>query len=382
MKIFKAIPMYDDYLDYFYNRNPCLKYAPFKTQITALRNDFFSSMDFNWATFNDNPTIDIYETVSNCFYLQQSYCNHSYNKDPDWQSKILLKQINDFQPDICIIYPPEQYTEVFLEQIRGIVHHKILIGGMDGMDRQNINVFKGYDFVITCSKYISSYYEKHNMPTYALEFGFNPLIYGKLQNNVRSHNVGFSGSIMNGIHNDRLDLLKYLIQKTPLTIHSSLHLNGNYKLLSRKALRAINQHEFGNFLSLRAIKKKCKEPLYGLEMFQFLHDSKITLNMHGDKIKFAANIRLYEATGVGSCLLTDWKENLGEIFDIEKEIVTYNCKEEALDKIKFLLRHEPIRKSIACKGQQKTLSKYSEATRIPGVINFINNLLYDDRKSS
>lgn len=375
LKIYKAIPMYEDYLTLFYNKNPQLKSATFNDQLATLRNDFFSSIDFNWATFNTNPNIEIFETISNDYYLQQAYCGYQYIHEPDWIRKIILLQIRDIQPDICIIYPPEQYAEDFLEQIRRSVNHKMLIGGMDGMNRQNNNVFKGYDFVITCSKYISSYYEQHNMPTFALEFGFNTLISCKLQKSPPKYDVGFSGSVMKGIHDDRLDLLKYLIRKIPLSIHSSLHLNGHYKLFSRKALHAINQHKLGDFLSLRAIQNTCKGPLYGLEMFQFLHDSKITLNMHGDRIKFAANIRLYEATGAGSCLLTDWKENICEIFEPDKEVVTYHSKEEAWDKIKFLLKHESIRKQIAERGQKKTLSIYNEANRISGAIRFIQSLV-------
>lgn len=366
--------MYDAYLDSFYLKNPYLKKASFKEQLSNLQNDFFSSLDFHWDYFNDNKSVEIFETVSNAYHLQQTYCNYSYTHDPNWQSKIILKQINDLQPDICIIYPPEQYSMDFIERIRKTVHHKVLIGGMDGMNRKNINVFKGYDFVITCSKYISSYYENHNMPTYALEFGFNPQINNKLRKGVPKYSVGFSGSIFEGIHDNRLELLKYLVKRAPITIHSSLHLDSHYKLLSRKALHAIKHNNFNDFLSLRAIQNSCMKPLYGLEMFQFLHDSKITLNMHGDKIKFAANIRLYEATGVGSCLLTDWKENLGEIFELEKEIVTYQCQEEALDKIKFLLKHESTRKQIAERGQKKTLSMYNEANRIPGVIQFVSSL--------
>jgi spore maturation protein CgeB len=110
-------------------------------------------------------------------------------------------------------------------------------------------------------------------------------------------------------------------------------------------------------------------------MFQFLKDSKITLNTHGEKINFAANVRLYEATGVGTCLLTDWKENIESIFVPDKEIVTYKTKEEARDKIKFLLKNDSLCKKIALAGQKKTLENYTYDKRIVNMIEFIKGLV-------
>ena len=42
---------------------------------------------------------------------------------------------------------------------------------------------------------------------------------------------------------------------------------------------------------------------------------------------YANNMRLYEATGVGALLVTDWKENLGEMFEPGKEVVAYRSPE-------------------------------------------------------
>ena len=110
-------------------------------------------------------------------------------------------------------------------------------------------------------------------------------------------------------------------------------------------------------------------------MYQFLHDSNITINAHGSRISFAANVRLYEASGVGTCLLTDWKENIAELFEPNKEIVTYATKEEACDKIKYLLRHDSVRQKIAYNGQQRTLRDYTYSKRVAGVIGYIKSII-------
>jgi len=54
-------------------------------------------------------------------------------------------------------------------------------------------------------------------------------------------------------------------------------------------------------------------------MYNVLKNSKITLNNHiGIAGCFAGNMRLFEATGVGTLLITDWKTNLKEMFKPEQ----------------------------------------------------------------
>ena len=376
IKIYKALPMYDNYLESFYKENDNIKTKTFDEQLFTLYNDFYSTRNFNWKEFNYDNNIELFETVNNAYFLQQEFYKQKYVLDCNWKKNIILNQIKDIQPDVCIIYPPEVFGTDFVQKIREQSGKKMLIGGMDGVDRQNISLFQGYDFVITCSKYISAYYEKNNMPTYALEYGFNPTILSRLEGNGKKYNVGFSGSIFeDDDYTQRLELLKYLINKTSIEIRSSFGINNHYRFISRKFLRAIKRNTWRDFLALQSIQRKNSGPVYGLKMFQFLHDSKITLNKHGDITEFAANVRLYEATGTGSCLLTDWKENIGDLFEPNKEIVTFTSKEEALDKINFLLKHDSQRDKIAKNGQQRTLSMYTEDKRIPGVLNFIKGLL-------
>ena len=74
-------------------------------------------------------------------------------------------------------------------------------------------------------------------------------------------------------------------------------------------------------------------------------------------------MRLFEATGVGTCLLTDWKENLSELFEIDREIVTYKSVDECIEKAKWLLEHPQERELIAKAGQARTLKDHTFAQR-------------------
>jgi spore maturation protein CgeB len=107
-------------------------------------------------------------------------------------------------------------------------------------------------------------------------------------------------------------------------------------------------------------------------MYQTMSDSKITINSHIDAVgPSAANMRLFEATGTGTCLLTDWKENIADYFVLGKEIVVFRSKEECLEKIKYLLAHENERALIAKAGQERTLKEYSLEQRVVKFSDFL-----------
>jgi spore maturation protein CgeB len=75
-------------------------------------------------------------------------------------------------------------------------------------------------------------------------------------------------------------------------------------------------------------------------------------------------MRLYEATGVGTLLLTDKKDNLGELFEIGKEVLAYESPEEAAELISHYLNHPAEAAAIAHAGQARTLSEHSYAARM------------------
>ena len=94
---------------------------------------------------------------------------------------------------------------------------------------------------------------------------------------------------------------------------------------------------------------------------------EFSLNKHIDiSENYANNMRLFEATGMGCLLVTDWKENLGEMFEPENEVVTYRDAEECVDKLRFYLapQNEPARARIMSAGQRRTLTEHTYHARM------------------
>ena len=105
---------------------------------------------------------------------------------------------------------------------------------------------------------------------------------------------------------------------------------------------------------------RCNLPVSGLDYYRILQSSRVSFNKHTDFTgSSVGNMRMFEATGVGTCLLTDSGDNINDLFEPEHEVVTYSTVEEAIDKSKYLLENEDVRQEIAHRGYIRTLKDHT-----------------------
>jgi spore maturation protein CgeB len=102
-----------------------------------------------------------------------------------------------------------------------------------------------------------------------------------------------------------------------------------------------------------------------MEMFRVLYESRVALNRHiGVAEQYANNMRLYEATGVGTLLLTDEKTNLPELFVPGREVATYRDEDELVERVNHYLSHDDERRAVAAAGQARTLAEHTYRHRM------------------
>jgi spore maturation protein CgeB len=87
------------------------------------------------------------------------------------------------------------------------------------------------------------------------------------------------------------------------------------------------------------------------------------------------NMRMYETTGMGTCLLTDSGDNMADLFEPDREVVTYSSIDECIEKSRYLLDHEDVRRKIALAGQQRTLRDHTMSNRSLQVDSMIQGML-------
>ena len=116
--------------------------------------------------------------------------------------------------------------------------------------------------------------------------------------------------------------------------------------------------------------------LYGQEMLTKLNKYQVSFNYHNKHTgDHACNMRIFEATGLGNCLLTDHKSDIQSIFEPDKEIVTYKSLNEAVSKANYLIENPKVASEIGFAGQRKTLANYTSEKQIEILHSFFQNTL-------
>lgn len=115
--------------------------------------------------------------------------------------------------------------------------------------------------------------------------------------------------------------------------------------------------------------------LFGIDMYHKLAETRIGFNIHIDASRDnSGNMRLFEVTGMGACLLTDRKHDLTKYFEEGNEIVVFDSPDDAIAKLNWLLSDTAGCARIAAAGQARTLKDHSLANSISKFANmYINN---------
>jgi spore maturation protein CgeB len=104
---------------------------------------------------------------------------------------------------------------------------------------------------------------------------------------------------------------------------------------------------------------------WGLDMYEVLGRSRISLNRHIDVAEgYANNMRMFETTGVGTLLLTEEAPNLANLFAPGQEVVAYESENDLVEKIQHYLDHDDERAEIAAAGQRRTLGEHTYRRRM------------------
>ncbi len=373
IKLLKASPFYDKYLKNFYIRNPHLYKGSYIEQYQALMNDCFGWSDF-WKThLEETGQFEVQEIIVNAEYLQKQWAKENQIKylAENWEKDILESQIKTYNPDIFFAHAPSLADNEFLRYIRKKAPSIKKVICWDGVASNNIQLFQGCDLMLTCLDSVADYYRSAGISSYKFSFGFAKQINNKLIKNRNLYNVSFVGGInlFEGGHFKRLETLVGLSRKMDLDLFLGGKVLNDWQLYKWAQRNRLLKGNLKEAIQINQLGKKNKGETFGIQMYQILADSKISLNIHIDRAKNkAANIRLFEATGTGTCLLTDWKDNITEYFKPDVEIVTFNTVNDCIDKIKFLLNNENERIKIAYAGQKRTLENYSIKQRIQQII--------------
>ena len=375
MKILIVDTYYDKYLEIFYKKNHNLKKYEYDFQLKALLNSNFGTSD-TYSYYLNKNNWEAYDLIVNCLYLQNAWVKnkdfkiskfipnipHKFSKLPIIGRKLVnmnglldiaKEQIKAYKPEILYCQDLSFFPEEILLEIKKENNIRLLVGQI-ACPLPPKSFLNPYDLILTSFPHFVNRLRNDGKNCDYFKIGFDQRILSKTRQNNRDIDFSFVGGISK-YHNYASKNIEYLIKNANLQVYgygaNNLPFNSN-------------------------IRKKHKGERWGLEMYDILSRSKISFNRHINVAENNANnMRLFEATGMGSLLLTDKKDNLRELFEEDREIVTYRSKEEALDKYIYLINKPEELAKIAKAGQLRTLRDHTYENRIKELIQILKNHL-------
>lgn len=111
------------------------------------------------------------------------------------------------------------------------------------------------------------------------------------------------------------------------------------------------------------------------EMPLVFNKSRINLNITMRPISSGLSLRIFDICACGGMLLTNYQEELPEMYEPGVEVEMYSSQEELCDKVAYYLEHDSERQRIARRGYEKTVSAHRWDLRMSEMISMIYKTL-------
>jgi hypothetical protein len=290
------------------------------------------SLQARWCIENNQP--DLLRSVADKHMLGP--LTFALPRVEPWYLPVVAAQIKSFRPDILLSANLHRFGSEFLGAVRAwygkaVGRHASALPGHD---------VRRYDLILSSLPNQVAHFRAQGIRADYLAHAFDEDLAAWVQAGPPARDFAFIGSLT-AHHEDRRRLLREISQAVPIDIFSG----------------DIRAGDVGP-------KARLHPPVWGLEMYRAIAESRIVLNTHLDDAgAYANNIRLYEVPGLGALQLTDRKVNLAEIFAIDNEVAVYDdpasCSAAALK----LLDDEPRRAAIAAAGHRRVCKDHTLRAR-------------------
>ncbi len=361
LRILIADTYYNGFLDDYHNKHTDLDELSYARRHAHLMAERFGTGD-SYGEELRRLGCEAETVVLNANPLQCQWASeHGVSVEGDgcrWQWDIFVAQVRSFRPDILYIQEQSIANDDVLEMVKPFVG---AIVGQIACSLPSKKTFRCHDVIISSWPPIVEHFRKTGKRAESLKLGFDRGAIDSVQcEQPGMHGVTFVGGL-SPVHRDRIALLETLCERVPISIFG-------YGIETLPSHSVIRRHHRGS--------------AWGLDFYRTLAGSSMTVNAHGSIVvggetitNLANNSRLYEATGMGPLLVTDDKCNLSDIFEPDREVITYRTVDECVEKILYYLEHEDARRDIASAGQRRTLSTHTYAHRMEELLGILESVV-------
>ncbi len=276
---------------------------------------------------------------------------HAFNGKNPLSYEILSAQIQYYKPDVVLNQAMDGRIGHFFKEMKKYI--RILVGQIASPLPQGDD-YGCYDLLISSLPNFVDYFRQIGIVAELHLFGFEPGILSRIVPGEREITVSFVGSLSVD-HTARIQWLEHLCRAVDIEVWG---------------------HGVERLPKDSWIRKRYRGSAWGIEMYRVLSHSKIAVNHHiGVAGSFANNMRLFEATGLGCLLMTDWKVNLNDLFRIDTEVLCFRRPEECAETIRYYLGNPQKRESIAQSGQKRALRDHTYARRMDELAGMVQKYI-------
>lgn len=351
---------YPEFLKKVYSDDPSLGGLPYVQQLQRLFETGFGVSDA-YPHFLKAAGCEAAGVICNADALQECWAREHrltlVENIHDRRRQIVAAQIDAYRPDVLYVFEWCPLGDAFLKQL----HEKVrLIVGQIASPLPPNRTFASFHLMISSWPPIVDYFRSQGQGSEILRLGFDPRVVYRLTATPKKYDATFVGGFAPS-HPDRVVWLERLLREVDVTIFGY----GADKVAPESP---IHQHHGGE--------------AWGWRMYEVLQESRVTLNRHAwidvrGKVAthLATNMRLYESTGVGTCLVTEHKENLPQLFEPGREVITYSNDDDCVEQVKQLLADHSGREQIAKAGQTRTLAEHGYDQRMKELADILRKNL-------
>lgn len=316
--------------------------------------------------------------------------------------ELLGKILEHYKPDVVYVTSPLKMPNNTLRDIKkAYLKSKWLCYYGAKVYMPVKEAFREYDAVVTGWKQIVDFLRQKKIQASYFPHFFDEETVGQLNSLhlSKKYPVTFAGALSHGgdEFNKRRMYLEAIAKKNPLSLFSNIPKGQDNLIRATKMKFQAKLYDIANksqnplsgfpmikryknienrpnpdvFISKR-LSKIAKPPVFGTDYYKVIGESLIFLNAYiefnacdGTLGPLCGNIRTFEVTGMGTCLLTQHASNVSEFFEPDSEVVTYDSKESVVSKVKFLLDNPKTREEIALKGKARAIRDHTLNKRIP-----------------
>jgi hypothetical protein len=367
MRVLIPDSYYEDFLAEHYRDRSGLESRPYADQLASLLERSFGTTDAYSHELSELGH-DAAELILNCDPLQRRWAAENGVRSaapaaalarlpgrPGSVGRqamlhlVAMRQASAYEADVIYAQDLWFFRPAELRRLRS---RGALVAGQIASRAPDDQVIAAYDLIFTSFPHFVERFRALGVRAEYLRIAFDARVLDRLRDagvdpspaGERPHAVTHVGALDPTVHQVRVPLLEGLAEETDLEVWGY----GVDRLGPASPLR-----------------DRYRGQAWGMGMYEVLARSKIVVNTH-ERIAegFANNMRLYEATGSGALLITDERDDLAEIFEPGREVVTYRTPAELVERVRHYLAHDDERRAIAAAGQERTLRDHTYRERI------------------